>query len=329
MCQACPESDDRDGLIAGAILAGKIALGVAVWPLALALAVPLELGRASINYTVNIISKALNPARWPYLGLLLVLNVAPAVAQWPRPTPLPNDCLYLQHHNVSSQCSGGYYSVDIAPCLIDPWGQCPQEGGDTMTGALGTNALVFRYSMPILHEDWGSGEYIVTTKISLDGGADMSYRVRLSRMSDDCRTTYQVLGELGPFPGPVAGGIPEFRFPAVASYRESATDRLVVDFIASGTGVYTFGTSYGHAEHVYAPFLVCSGLLPTATAMPTPTPTPEWLPVGAIADLGPGDVIRSRRGSEEYIIMRVSGQRATGVRMIEITEPSAWMRRRR
>lgn len=140
------------------------------------------------------------------------------------------------------------------------------EGGDTANGLLGNDALLFRYSMPLARESWDLGAYTVTTKITLLYGTNTSYKVRLSRVSSDCGETYQVLGELGPFSGPVNGKLLAFTFNNVSSFRDSTTDRIAVDFISSGTGWYSFGTSYGHAEHLFAPFSACT---------PVPTKTPK------------------------------------------------------
>lgn len=318
---------------ANAVWCAKLAGGVPLVPVAWTVLLTATVVEAGLCFTWHVARRgSATCARWLW-PLLAVLTAVPVRAQIPA-------CLYLQHQGVPD-CRGSY---NVAACAFagppgSPTGQCPQEGGDTLTAPFGPDALVFRYSMPVPLADWGYGAYAITSKVLLQGNADTTYAVRLSRVSADCGTTYQVLGTLGPFAGPASGQLRTFAFPAVWSYRAATTDRLVIDFLVSGPQrvegpptldqYATFSTSYGHAESVLVPFASCLPSTPTH-APTTATPTPElWVPLAAVEDLRAGDVLRLQRGDDLYVVVGADRERASAVRVIEITEPSGWLRRHR
>lgn len=229
---------------------------------------------------------------WVLLGALAV--------PWPAlgtPTPHGGDCLYLQYVDTSKICKGGLTSRNISTCAMTQIGdgqgpgQCPgehQDEGGSFSGRLGNDRLLYRFSMPVPREDWGTGDYSATSKVLMADGDGMRFYVVFRRMSKDCQTTHQTLGIAGPFTRPDRKSTVEFveaKIYDVASKRASTTDRLVIDYYASGAGFYTFGVTWGHAEHVFTPWLACptvtpqpatsaSTEVPTRTEIRTPTPTP-------------------------------------------------------
>lgn len=47
------------------MVGAKVGLGIALWPLFFAIAVPMELSRAGWSYARHVVCRVLDPARWP------------------------------------------------------------------------------------------------------------------------------------------------------------------------------------------------------------------------------------------------------------------------